>query len=169
MLKGEGGTNAFEAQSANARQSAHGERLRLARERREARRPKRGLRRSRPVARVPYAADPHSGECWFASIPHAGPCNGGLVRCHLIDKQVLRKEFPHGLEGRSYIILQADPRSWVWGCGGPTGIGGHHGAFDGLKLHIPRFLVPLETEQMAEELGIDWWLDKAYGPIEEVA
>lgn len=169
MLKGEGGTSTFKVQSVSARQAASEERFRLAAARREARRPQAGLKRSRPATRVPYAADPHSGDCWFKEIPSAGPCDGGLVRCHLIDKQVLRKEFPHGFEGHSYIVLQADPRSWVWGCGGPTGLGGHHGLFDSLKLHIPRILVPLETEQMADELGLGWWLDRTYGPIEEVA
>jgi hypothetical protein len=25
--------------------------------------------------------------CWFADLPDAGPCDGGLVRCHLIRRQ----------------------------------------------------------------------------------
>jgi hypothetical protein len=36
-------------------------------------------------------------ECWFASLPGAGPCDGRLVRCHLIPKNKLRDEFRYGV------------------------------------------------------------------------
>jgi hypothetical protein len=102
--------------------------------------------------------------CWFARLPDAGPCDGGLVRCHLISKQLLKREFPHGFEGRALAVLQADPRSWVWGCGGPTGIGGHHGQLDhSRKLKIPRDLLPIGVEEMVDELGITAWLEREYG------
>ncbi len=32
-----------------------------------------------------------------------------------------------------------DPRTWIWGCGGLTGLSGHHGMFDCSKaLRVPR-------------------------------
>lgn len=76
--------------------------------------------------------------CWFAQLPAAGPCDGRLVRCHLIPKRLLRQEWRtahHGqrpndersLPFRTLRELVDDPRTWVWGCGGPMGNGGHHG------------------------------------------
>lgn len=38
-----------------------------------------------------------SPRCWVAAtIPDAGPCEGRLIRAHLLSKQRIRKEFPHG-------------------------------------------------------------------------
>lgn len=142
--------------------------------------------------------------CWFAELPGAGPCDGARVRCHLIPRQLLEREFPHGAvltweerpggqtlrtflrraseeEGETLAIrpvsplagatpreLVADARSWVWGCGGPTGIGGHHGRLDSRgcdPLRIPRYRLPPGLEEFAEELGLGWWLDREYGPL----
>lgn len=123
--------------------------------------------RVKRAATVPYPTVPVTG-CWFAGLPDAGPCDGGLVRCHLIPKQLLKRLFPHGFDGRSLAVLQADPRSWVWGCGGPTGIGGHHGQLDtSRKLRVPRPLLPSGVEEMATELDLLWWVDREYGVAEE--
>jgi hypothetical protein len=130
-------------------------------------------------------------ECWFSMLPDAGPCDGRLRRCHLIPKNKLAQEFPNGaiwpvgegwpakrapaLEvlrefgpagfGMSLRELQADPRCWVWGCGGPMGPGGHHGQFkpDGPR-PIARHRLPPGLEEFAAELGLEWWLDYTYGP-----
>jgi hypothetical protein len=129
-------------------------------------------------------------ECFFASLPDAGPCDGRLVRCHLIPQQKIALEFPHGAYrpdgagwqrvpsrfadlrdlGASGSLmpqrgLQDDPRCWVWGCGGPMGPGGHHGQFkpDGPR-PIPRHRLPPALEEFAAELGLEWWLDYTYGP-----
>lgn len=113
------------------------------------------------------------------------PCDGALVRCHLLPRMVLKKEFPYGViegvdgswrpspnrssafvEGLSYRSLRSlikDPASWVWGCGGPTGLGGHHGQFDTLRLAVLRERVPEALEVFAAELGIAWWLDRRFG------
>lgn len=37
-----------------------------------------------------------SPKCFFAGLPDAGPCDGRLVKCHLIDRRLLRREFPYG-------------------------------------------------------------------------
>ena len=134
--------------------------------------------------------------CWFASLPDAGPCEGQLVRCHLVDQQRLRIEFPRGahwldpethgsemcvaehiwtrdplasirtpMRSMSLKQLQDDPRSWVWGCGGATGLEGHHGRFDGRKLRVERSLLPAGLEEFAAELGLGWWLDRRYGVV----
>ncbi len=161
--------------------------------------------------------------CWFREIPGAGPCEGSLVRCHLISKDRLKKEFPKGavlvagkwerelplaagpdsegiyidcIDGRDFgglggcdvrdgaihdprcphadgvewhrrslHALLNDPRVWVWGCGGPTGLSGHHGMVDGARrLRISRSALPPRLEEYAEELGLGWELDRAYGP-----
>ena len=146
--------------------------------------------------------------CWFAEwVEDAGPCEGRLVRCHLIDQQKMRQEFPHGVvlgwrytdDGRpvpcwkraakweaekvqralscgseapfrlrSLEVLQQDPRGWVRGCGGITGIGGHHGRFDSAphdstRLVVPRRLIPEGTEEFAGELELGVWMDDIYG------
>ena len=123
----------------------------------------------RRAATIPYPPVRSDG-CWFAAIPGAGPCDGGLVRCHLIPKQLLARRFPYGFQERALIVLQADPRSWVWGCGGPTGVGGHHGQLDhARRLKVPRALLPAGVEEMASELDLTWWLKREYGAWEPVA
>ena len=101
--------------------------------------------------------------CWFAqNIIGSGPCDGQLVRVHLVPRQLLRRE---GL--KRYVN---DERLWVWGCGGPVGIGGHHGMLDHSRtLRIPRALIPDVTEQACAELGLSWWLDRSYGLREAAA
>lgn len=104
-------------------------------------------------------------ECWFSMLPDAGPCDGRLVRCHLIPKQKIKREaafFPYPGGAKALV---ADPRCWVWGCGGPMGPGGHHGQFkpDGPR-PIARHRLPPGLEEFAEEMGLEWWLDWCYGP-----
>lgn len=46
-------------------------------------------------------------ECWFRDLARAGPCEGALVRCHLIDQQEMRKRFPKGavkIDGRWFSV-----------------------------------------------------------------
>jgi hypothetical protein len=88
------------------------------------------------------------------------PCEGQLVRAHLIPKQQLLKAVPAERSGE----IVNDTRGWVWACGGPTGIGGHHGMFDQSRtLRVARDRIPEATVELAEELGLTWWLDKTYG------
>jgi hypothetical protein len=49
-------------------------------------------------------------------------------------------------------------------CGGLRGISGHHGQFDGGQFKLSREMLPPETEEFAADLGLDWWLDRQYGP-----
>lgn len=101
--------------------------------------------------------------CWFAALPGAGPCTGRLVRCHLIAQQTLRREL-----GRGWRRTADDPRSWVWGCGGPTGCSGHHGMLDYARtLRVPRELLPEGVEALAAEVGLVWWLERTYGHLPE--
>lgn len=99
--------------------------------------------------------------CWFRALPGAGPCSGRLVRCHLIPQQTLRREL-----GRGWRKAADDPRSFVWGCGGATGVGGHHGALDWAgvgRLTIPRDRLPAPLEAFAEDHGLAWFLERTYG------
>lgn len=99
--------------------------------------------------------------CWFAqNVIGSGRCDGRLVRCHLIPKQMLTRE----------KLDPTDERTWVPGCGGPTGIGGHHGALDSARtLRIPREALPEGLEDFCAEHGLTWWLDREYGPLELAA
>jgi hypothetical protein len=131
----------------------------------------------------------HGARCFFASVPGAGPCGGRLVRCHLIPKALLKREFPHGavrLDGHWHRLTRAtpakervglqywrlsqmcsDPRSWVLGCGGPMGVSGHHGRLDVSRtLRVPRALLPAAVEEFAAEYGLTWWLTRTYGELE---
>ena len=46
-----------------------------------------------------------------------------------------------------------DDRSWVWGCGGPTGCGGHHGMLDYSRtIRLPFSALPFDVVQLAHEL-----------------
>jgi hypothetical protein len=92
--------------------------------------------------------------CWVRQhVEGAGPCRGRLVRGHLIPKQKIKRA-----GGDPW-----DERAWVVMCGGLTGIGGHHGAVDGLRLRVPRAAIPQDTEALAAELGLSAWLDRFYG------
>jgi hypothetical protein len=99
--------------------------------------------------------------CWIAAtVVDAGPCDGWLVRAHLIPKQLLKREH----------VDPWDPRAWVPVCGGPTGIGGHHGQLDHSRtLRIPRDALPVMVEEFAAEHGLTWWLEREYGPREMAA
>lgn len=119
-------------------------------------------------------------ECWFSKLPGAGPCDGALVKCHLVTKQELKnrwRSIHHGTaldHGRreaavrdlpsTLLKLYADARTWVWGCGGPIGNGGHHAQFkpDGPRL-IDRHRLPEGVEEIARLLQLEWWLDRTYG------
>jgi hypothetical protein len=68
------------------------------------------------------------------------------------------------LEARDDDLI-ASHGTWVLACGGPQGNGGHHGAFDQARtIRLPRAAVPPLVEGLALELGLDWWLDREYGP-----
>jgi hypothetical protein len=89
-----------------------------------------------------------------------GPCDGRLVKAHLIPKQLLRRE---------RLPLWPD-EVWVPMCGGISGIGGHHGQLDhSRKLRIPREALPAPTEAFAAEHNLSWYLDRTYGMREEAA
>jgi hypothetical protein len=98
-------------------------------------------------------------ECWFKRLPDAGPCEGRLVKCHLIKRQVLVRE----LGKREGERLVRDDRTWVWGCGGPMGPGGHHGQFkpDGPK-GIPLSLLPEGYTRLMAELGLWWYVERTF-------
>lgn len=100
--------------------------------------------------------------CWLAAhgVMENGdpmpPCDGRLIRAHLIDKQVLKRFADSGR-------LIEDQRSFVLACGGPTGCSGHHGHFDySRRLRVPFSALPKGTIELAAEIGLDWWLERTY-------
>jgi hypothetical protein len=66
---------------------------------------------------------------------------------------------------RSLRALIDDPRVVVPGCGGITGLTGHHGAVDALILRIPRGMLPPALEEYAAEYSLTWALERSYGPL----
>lgn len=103
--------------------------------------------------------------CWMQEhLAEPGPCDGRLVRAHLIPRQLMKHE---GVP-RRYL---ADPRGWVLVCGGPTGVGGHHGQLDhSRKLRVARWILPADVEEMAVEMDallgrepFGVFLDREYG------
>jgi hypothetical protein len=102
--------------------------------------------------------------CWAAErLEGAGPCDGALIRAHLIPKQLIDRELRARFGGTVPRAVLWDPRVWVPMCGGPTGVGGHHGRVDGRQLAIPRRLLPPELEEFAREHRLEWRLDHDYG------
>lgn len=100
--------------------------------------------------------------CFLAQFRPDVPCEGRLVRAHLVPRQLLKRE--------GFDALVPDPRTWVWACGGITGSCGHHGLLDYSRtLRIPRAALPAELEDVCEEMGLSWWLEREYGPVERAA
>jgi hypothetical protein len=86
------------------------------------------------------------------------PCDGRLIRAHLIPKQTLRCA---GLTVRG----QWSEVYWVWACGGVMGQAGHHGMFDSARtLRVSREALPTSTVIAARILGLEWWIERTYLP-----
>jgi hypothetical protein len=101
---------------------------------------------------------PARRRCFLAPFAPEKPCDGRLIRAHLIPVHLLKREV------RQAWAAANDPRSWVWACGGPMGNAGHHGMLDASRtLRIPRDRLPRGLEALAEDLGLGWWLDREYG------
>lgn len=98
-------------------------------------------------------------DCFFKGLPDAGPCEGRLVKCHLVKRQTLDRELGKA-EGRKAI---AADWSWVLGCGGAMGPGGHHGQFkpDGPK-PIPLSMLPVDFTRRMAELGLWWYVERTF-------
>jgi hypothetical protein len=95
--------------------------------------------------------------CWFAwtlGAP-AGACDGHLVKAHLVPKQAIKRE-------RRDANLW-DQRAWVWACGGPTGLGGHHGMFDCGRIAVPPEKLPPGLREYLAELGLEWMIERYFG------
>jgi hypothetical protein len=110
--------------------------------------------------------------CWLALLPGAGPCDGQLRKCHLIKRQVISREvysamlrdgFDRTTANQAARLAAWDDRAWVWGCGGPTGIGGHHGRLDHSRtLRIPYAMLPGALLEFAGHYDLMWYLDREY-------
>ena len=107
---------------------------------------------------------PYNPKCWLAEHGRfengpMPPCEGRLVKVHLLKQEVIKRE----LSAEVAKLLLWDPRVWVWGCGGPMGISGHHGAFDTSKrLRIPRSAISADLEELCKQHDLVWWIDFTY-------
>jgi hypothetical protein len=122
-------------------------------------------------------------KCFFAGRRGWGPCDGALIRAHVVPKRMMKRELWAPLN-REHPPMKAreilggliwDPRAWVPCCGGPTGIGGHHAELDtpGLSLapRLTRAELPEGLEDFVRELDgmlagrepFAVWMDKTYG------
>jgi hypothetical protein len=116
-------------------------------------------------------------DCFLAKFS-THPCDGQLVRCHLIPKQKLKAiwhSVHSGKPANPHLInvdlspwpkmqdLIWDRRTWVWGCGGPMGNAGHHGMLDHSRtIQVPFEALPVETFELARHLELVWWLETEY-------
>lgn len=115
--------------------------------------------------------------CFLAQFSET-PCDGQLVRCHLLPRRELKKLWKLVHESTyataeqvaalepflTFRDLSEDERTWVPGCGGPVGLSGHHGELDHSRtLRVPRDRLPAGVEEIARELGFVWYLDREFG------
>lgn len=92
-------------------------------------------------------------DCWLREFaPHrVRECRGRMDPAHLIDRHRLK------LEGREDLI--PDGRTWVRACRR------HHTLFDSYAFPVPRTALPEPFLALMAELGLDWWVDRRYGPL----
>jgi hypothetical protein len=115
--------------------------------------------------------------CWLSRFSDE-PCDGQIVKCHLIPQQKLKRiwnevyhakrlptqMYPELSRWPSLKHLLDDPATWVPGCGGPMGNAGHHGQLDHSRtLRVPYARLPLQTIKLATDLMILPWLEQEYG------
>ena len=103
----------------------------------------------------------HHPDCWLAQHGHMEkddpmpPCEGRLIRAHVISQQELRKR---GLEKYT-----GDPSTYVLACGGLTGLTGHHGMFDmSKKLRVRFGELPQATLDFALNHNLTRYLERNY-------
>jgi hypothetical protein len=87
------------------------------------------------------------------------PCDGQLIKAHLLPRQLLKRE------GLAKLIH--DDRTWVWACGGIMGNAGCHGRLDASRtLKLPFEALPQHLLELADEVGLFWWLEREYPRLE---
>jgi hypothetical protein len=94
--------------------------------------------------------------CFFEDWEDVGPCEGRIVKAHLVKRQVLLREgHPEAIE---------DPRSWIPVCGGwGYGNAGHHGQMDHSRtLHLQFSNLPFGFIELMDGIGMSWYVDKHY-------
>lgn len=100
--------------------------------------------------------------CWLAQFSDE-PCDGVEDLCHLIPKQLIKREIVGGFGGPLWPATLASrvvwhPSVYVPGCRH------HHGMLDDARtLRIPREAIPAQTERFAAAFGLTYWLDREYG------
>jgi len=108
------------------------------------------------------------GDCWLAAFSEE-PCDGRMQKAHLVRQQVIYRELRTKLTNGGTTVNGAretawDNRAWRPACYR------HHTMLDQSRtLRVPRSAIPEDTEQYAEGLGLGWWLDREYGPVEAAA
>lgn len=96
-------------------------------------------------------------ECWLKAFAPDVPCDGRMEAAHLIRAQLIRREV-----SRDRLIVWT-PAVWRPACHR------HHLLLDSARtLKIPRSALPPETEQWGADHGLTYWLDREYGPLEQV-
>lgn len=101
--------------------------------------------------------------CWLAQFSDAS-CDGRMDRAHLISQQLMKRELRTSPRIVELAAILGDPRGWVPACRK------HHGAFDVARtIRVPRSSLPVGVEDLALELGLEWWLEREYGPLIEDA
>ncbi len=105
--------------------------------------------------------------CWLARFDEKErPCAGRTQKAHLLEKQTLKREVrshaawirgePEWPDGMNGIW---DERLWIPACER------HHSLFDHHMIAVPRSALPASTEELAEQLGLGWYLDRRFGIV----
>jgi len=93
---------------------------------------------------------PERRECFFAHLSER-PCDGPTEWAHLIPKSFIRRELGTAVDVWEEALWRPACRR-------------HHGDFDNAVLRLPRGQLPKETVAWAKRWGLEWWLDRTYGP-----
>jgi hypothetical protein len=95
-----------------------------------------------------------AADCWLARFAPEVPCDGPEDFAHLIAKQRIKRQV-----SRDQRIVW-HPATFVRACRR------HHGMLDVERtLRVPRSEIPAATEAFAREFGLEWSLDRDYGPL----
>ena len=98
-------------------------------------------------------------DCFLARFAPQVPCDGPTDFCHLIPKQVLKREIA---TDDPDVIWH--PSTYVPGCRR------HHNMLDVERtLKIPRSELPWKMIAFCEAFGLMWWVEREYGASLPVA
>ena len=122
---------------------------------------------------LPSVTEMDRERCLRLSIGAPGTVNG-FDGHHVLPKQVLKREVrwpidvPNVRGGGVHPVMHGSYRVTLDEVLVDVRVGvplrrWHHDQWENRRLHVPRRLIPVGVEEVALELGLDWWLDRTFG------